>query len=86
MPAEFIPEVESSELIIPLTEWVINEALRQLRGWRDEGYDLTMAVNLGARCLAEGSALFERSTSSRAVGDPPGEARLRADRERAHRH
>ena len=27
--------------------------------WRDEGYDLTMAVNLGARCLAEGSAFFE---------------------------
>jgi hypothetical protein len=26
---------------------------------RADGYDLTMAVNLGARCLAEGSRLFE---------------------------
>ena len=54
-----MPEVERSELMIPITEWVINEALRQLRAWRDDGYDLTMAVNLGARCLAEGTALFE---------------------------
>jgi len=59
VPAEFMPEVEASELMIPVTEWVVNEALRQLRAWRDEGYDLTMAVNLGARCLANGTALFQ---------------------------
>ena len=45
--------------MIPLTEWVIDAALRQLRTWRAEGYDLTMAINLGARCLADGTALFE---------------------------
>ncbi len=59
MPDQFMPEVEHSALMIPLTEWVINEALRQLREWREDGYDLTMAVNLGARCLAEESRLFE---------------------------
>ncbi len=58
MPAEFMPEVERSDLIVPMTEWVINEALCQLQRWREAGYDLTMAVNLGARCLAEGTALF----------------------------
>ncbi len=58
-PADFMPEVERSDLMIPITEWVINEALGQLRSWRDAGYDLTMAVNLGARCLAEGTELFE---------------------------
>jgi diguanylate cyclase (GGDEF)-like protein/PAS domain S-box-containing protein len=58
-PAEFMPEVERSELMIPITEWVIDAALRQLRSWLDEGYDLTVAVNLGARCLVEGSTLFE---------------------------
>ena len=41
MPADFIPEVERNDLMIPITEWVINEALRQLRVWRDDGYDLT---------------------------------------------
>ena len=59
-PTEFIPAVERSELMLPMTEWVINEALRQLRTWRDEGFDLTIAVNLGARCLAEDADLFER--------------------------
>ena len=54
-----MPEVEGSELMLPMTEWVINEALGQLRAWRDQGYDLTMAVNLGARCLVEGSEFFQ---------------------------
>ena len=31
MPGEFMPEVERNELMVPITEWVINEALRQLR-------------------------------------------------------
>jgi predicted signal transduction protein with EAL and GGDEF domain len=59
MPAAFMPEVERNELMIPITEWVINQALRTLSGWRDLGYDLTMAVNLGARCLADGTQMFE---------------------------
>jgi diguanylate cyclase (GGDEF)-like protein/PAS domain S-box-containing protein len=72
-PAEFMPEVERSELMIPITEWVINEALGQLRSWREEGYDLTMAVNLGARCLAEDSTLFETVDAlTRNCGIPPG--------------
>ncbi|MCW2746951.1 MAG: hypothetical protein JWP10_93 [Nocardioidaceae bacterium] len=58
-PSEFMPEVENSDLMVPITEWVINEALGQLKVWRDLGYDLTMAVNIGARCLANGSGLFE---------------------------
>ena len=40
------PMAERNELIVPLTDWVLNEALRQLRAWRDAGYDLTMAVNI----------------------------------------
>jgi diguanylate cyclase (GGDEF)-like protein/PAS domain S-box-containing protein len=59
MPGEFMAEVECHELMVPITEWVIGEALRTLRGWRDLGHDLTMAVNLGAHCLAQGVRLFE---------------------------
>ena len=58
MPDAFMPEVERNELIVPITEWVMNESLRQLRVWRDAGYDLTMAVNIGARCLAGGADLI----------------------------
>ena len=58
MPDAFMPEVERNELMLPITDWVMNEALRQLHVWRDAGFDLTMAVNIGARCLAEGTDLF----------------------------
>jgi diguanylate cyclase (GGDEF)-like protein/PAS domain S-box-containing protein len=57
MPARFMPEAERSELIEPLTRWVLNEALRQQRVWCDAGFDLTMAVNISARSLTRDSDL-----------------------------
>jgi diguanylate cyclase (GGDEF)-like protein/PAS domain S-box-containing protein len=59
-PSEFIPEVERNGLMLPVTEWVLNEALRTLHRWREDGYDLTMAVNVGARCLEEGRGFLDR--------------------------
>ncbi len=50
-PASFLPHIERTTLMVPLTRWVLNEALRQQRIWRDEGVDLTLAVNISARAL-----------------------------------
>ena len=47
-PDEFVPLAESSGLIGELTHHVLRQALRQCRRWRDEGLDLTIAVNLSA--------------------------------------
>ena len=48
MPADFIPLAERTGLIGPISEWVIEEACRQGRNWRDAGLDLYVSVNLPA--------------------------------------
>jgi diguanylate cyclase (GGDEF)-like protein/PAS domain S-box-containing protein len=58
-PASFMPEVERTELIEPVTRWVLDEALRQQQIWLDQGVDLTMAVNISAHSLRSGSNLPE---------------------------
>jgi EAL domain-containing protein (putative c-di-GMP-specific phosphodiesterase class I) len=46
-PLEFIPIAEDSGIIIPIGEWVMQTAFRQLKEWHDAGFaDITMAVNL----------------------------------------
>lgn len=52
-PGEFVPVAEQSGLIVPLTKWVLTEALRQSRAWSDEGRPLRIAVNVGAKALAK---------------------------------
>ena len=54
-PGDFIPLAEETGLIIPLSEWAIREAARQVRIWQDNfGFSDSIAVNLPNR-------LFERT-------------------------
>jgi EAL domain-containing protein (putative c-di-GMP-specific phosphodiesterase class I) len=50
-PGSFLPQVERTALIAPLTRWVLNQALRQQRAWSDDGISLSMAINISARTL-----------------------------------
>ncbi|MEK9804455.1 MAG: EAL domain-containing protein, partial [Curvibacter sp.] len=49
-PAVFIPVAEASNLIVPLTEWVLGQACRDLRQWDAHGVTIpTVSVNISAR-------------------------------------
>jgi diguanylate cyclase (GGDEF)-like protein len=46
-PDTFIPVAEETGLIVPLGDWVIREACKQLRAWTEQGFGhLTIAVNV----------------------------------------
>jgi diguanylate cyclase (GGDEF)-like protein/PAS domain S-box-containing protein len=52
-PIEFIPLIEPTELIQPLTEWMLESAISECYAWRQDGLALPLAVNLSARNLHE---------------------------------
>ena len=52
-PLDFIPVAEDTGLIVPIGEWVLHTAFRQLQQWHNAGFtDLTVAVNLSSAQLA----------------------------------
>lgn len=46
-PSDFIPLAEESKLIIPIGEWVLRHACRQLKSWHDQGHtEMRLAINI----------------------------------------
>lgn len=76
-PADFIPIAEESGMIMPIGEWVLHTAFRQLREWHDAGFtDLTMAVNLSSVQLARSGFEQVLESALRESGINPALAEL----------
>lgn len=53
MPDTFIPDAEKTGVIKPLSDWVLNEAVRQCAVWNAAGMPLTIAINISARVIQD---------------------------------
>ena len=57
-PGDFIPLAEETGLIVPIGEWLLREACRQLKEWHQSTQKpISMAVNLSARQFADANFL-----------------------------
>jgi diguanylate cyclase (GGDEF)-like protein len=52
-PDEFIPLAERSNLLRPMTLYLIDTALRQANAWRAKGLDISVAVNLSMQNMLD---------------------------------
>jgi EAL domain-containing protein (putative c-di-GMP-specific phosphodiesterase class I) len=50
-PDDFIPLAERSGLIAAMTDFVLQEGVRQLRAWAQEGLDLALTVNMSPKLI-----------------------------------
>jgi diguanylate cyclase (GGDEF)-like protein/PAS domain S-box-containing protein len=58
-PEKFIDVAEDSGLIVPIGEWVLQQACHQARGWqRRLGRNFKLSVNLSVGQVADGERLF----------------------------
>ncbi|MCM2255074.1 MAG: bifunctional diguanylate cyclase/phosphodiesterase [Vicinamibacteria bacterium] len=76
-PIQFIPIAEERGLIVPLGNWVLEEACRQHRAWRDEGLPaIPVAVNVSPRQFAQGDLVEEAKRCLRTHDLAPGALEL----------
>jgi diguanylate cyclase (GGDEF)-like protein len=73
-PMDFIPLAESSGLIVPLGDWVLEEACRQSAVWRAQGLAaIKIAVNISASQMLRDGFVDRFAALTRKYGIPPSD-------------
>ena len=76
-PTRFIPLAERSGLIVPIGDWVLQEACAQAQRWRAAGWtDLTISVNVSPVQFKRGSVEASVSQALAASGLPSANLEL----------
>ena len=84
-PVAFIPDIEDSEEICALGEWVLKKAVHDITLWQAEGRTLTIAVNIGARHLMSTSFTTRAIEIVTCAGVDPSTVELEITEETAMR-
>jgi EAL domain-containing protein (putative c-di-GMP-specific phosphodiesterase class I)/GGDEF domain-containing protein len=75
-PGEFIPLVEQTALVRPVTAWVIHTALEQAQAWQVAGRTLRISINVSAPNLEEQDFAQRLSDALDRRGLPPAAIEL----------
>jgi diguanylate cyclase (GGDEF)-like protein len=75
-PSSFVRMAETTNLIKPLTQRVMEIALRQVADWHSIGLDLSVAVNISAQVLVDQSFTEQVMAALRLANVPPERLKL----------
>ncbi|MFB4316918.1 putative bifunctional diguanylate cyclase/phosphodiesterase [Actinomadura sp. 21ATH] len=70
-PEEFIGPAEESGLMVPLGDWVLREACREVARWRGDSWEVGLSVNFTARQIAAPRFVESVAAALEETGLPP---------------
>jgi diguanylate cyclase (GGDEF)-like protein len=73
LPGEFIPAAEESGFILPLGQWILESACKQLAEWRTQPMtpEFRLAVNVSATQFRQGEFVQQLASTLRKTGADP---------------
>ncbi|MBO3746350.1 EAL domain-containing protein [Streptosporangiaceae bacterium NEAU-GS5] len=70
-PEQFLGPAEDTGLIVPLSEWILREACREVASWRASSWDIGLSLNLSKRQITAPDFVATVSAALSESGLPP---------------